>query len=213
MNARLIFQWMVLFFLLALPMTALAREEPSVFARFYYSSWMDGEVAKSPLDPNGVFAGSQGLEKNRKTELESIFWGRLGLSGSKFYLSRQFKDETGGTSICATPPCDVIESGIFQTYNVTLYGNEVSHDQFNFFLGAGSGSGDYDYYLNGVRQDRGELFSNLTTRRFFLGFEYTYNRIGFRFEINKRSASKTFQGETAEVEETLNYLTVFIPLN
>ena len=90
---------------------------------------------------------------------------------------------------------------------------EVSHDQFNFFLGAGSGNGDYDYYLNGVRQDKMALFSNLATKRYFLGFEYTYQRIGFRFEINRITASKTFQGETAEVEETLNYLTVFIPLN
>ena len=46
-----------------------------------------------------------------------------------------------------------------------------------------------------------------------MGFEYTYQRIGFRFEINRITASKTLQGETAEVEETLKSLTVFIPLN
>lgn len=213
MNARLTFQWLVLFFALVLPMTAVAQEDPSVFFRFYYSSWMDGEVAKSPLDPNGVFTGDQGLKKNRKTELELIFWGRVGLSGSRYYLNRQFTDQTGGTAICATPPCDVTENGIFQTYNLTLYGSDVSHDQFNFFAGAGSGNGNYEYYLDGVLQDKGGLFTNLSTKRYFVGFQYTYQRIGFRFEINRITASKTFQGETAEVEETLKYLTVFIPLN
>lgn len=213
MNARLLFQWFVLFFALTLPMTAGAQEDPAVFFRFYFSSWMDGEVAKSPLDPNGAFTEDQALNENRKAEIEMIFWGRVGLSGSKYYLSRQFTDETGGTAICASPPCEVIESGIFQTVNVTLYGSAVSKDQFNFFVGAGAGKGDYDYFLNGGRQDKGELFSNMATKRVFVGFEYTFNRIGFRIEINKITASKTFGGETAELEETLKYFTVYIPLN
>jgi len=213
MKTMLTLQWFVLLFALTLPFTAVAQEDASVFVRFYYSNWMDGEMAKSPLDPNGAFTGDQAVNGNRKAEIELIFWQHVGLSGSKYYLSRHFSDQTGDTAICTTPPCDVIESGIFQTYNLTLYANAVSHGQFNFFAGAGKGSGDYDYFLNGMRQDKGELFSSMATKRYFLGIEYTYDRIGFRVEINRLSASKTFGGETAEIEETMRYLTVFIPLN
>lgn len=195
------------------PRAVFAQENSSVLVRFYYSSWMDGKVDKSPLDPTGFFAADKTLAGNAKSELELIFFQHLGVSYSRQKLRRAFVDEFGNSAICAAPPCFVQESGDFKTINFTLYAFEAGGDSFNLFIGGGSGSGDYFLDLNGQPQAPREVFKDLSVTRAFSGLEYAFERIGFRIEFSKLRAEKSVGIETAEIEESRQHLIVFIPFN
>lgn len=201
--------------LLALPWAAQGQE-PDTFVRLYYSSWMDGEVEQSPADPQGRFTDGAALSENPQVGLEVIFLRRLGVSFARQKLLRGFQDATGTVAGCAAPPCQIEEHALLQSVNLTLYGREVAHNQFNLFLGGGAGDLDYEYSVDGVRQTNGELYDNLSLSRWFLGIEYTFDRIGFRLEISQASASKSIpqaSPATADVEGAFQYLTLVIPLN
>ena len=194
--------------LLAIP--AGARAEPSVFARLYWSSWMTGQVQQSPADPQGLFRESDGLTGNIKAELEAIFLQRLGVSFSRQKMEREFHDPMG---VCASPPCLVNERAVHESLNLTLYARQVTHDQFNLFAGGGAGYVDYNYSIDGVSQSQGEVFSNMSLARWFAGFEYTFDRIGFRVEVSRATAGKSVLGQSADLSETFRYLTLVVPLN
>jgi len=187
-----------------------ARAEPGVFARLYWSSWMTGQVQHSPADPQGLFRESDTLTGNIKAELEAIFLQRLGVSFSRQKMERAYVDPL---AVCATPPCLINERAVHESLNLTLYAREVTHDQFNLFAGGGAGYVDYNYWINGASQSQGELFSNQSMGRWFAGFEYTFDRIGFRVEISRATAGKSVLGQSAELAETFRYLTLVIPLN
>lgn len=197
---------------LALPWSARGQE-PSVFVRLYYSSWMLGKVRVSPLDPQGALTETQRLTQNPKAELEAIFLGRFGISFSRQKLHRGFQDTAGVTTGCATAPCVVEENAVHEAFNLTLYGRRVAHDQFNLFIGGGAGKVDYDFSSDGTRLDEAERHKEMSLSRWFAGVEYSFDRIGFRLEWSRARARKSFQDQQAELDETFQYLTVFIPLN
>lgn len=192
--------------------SAQAGDSPVMF-RFYYSSWMSGKVEASPADPAGVLKDEARLNQNLKSELEAIFLGHVGLSFSRLKMHRDYLDTRGLTAGCAGISCFVDENAVHETFNLTLYGREVEHDKFNLFLGAGGGKADYDYSIDGARQVNDDLYKDMSVERTFAGVEYSFQRIGFRLEISRVRASKTFQGTEAVLEETFQYFTVFIPLN
>ena len=201
-----------LLFALALPWSARGQE-PSVFVRLYYSSWMLGKVRTSPLDPQGALTEEERLTQNPKAELEAIVLGHLGISFSRQKLHRGFQDTDGVTTGCATAPCVVEENAVHEALNLTLYGRRVAHDQFNLFIGGGAGKLDYDFSSDGTRLDEAERHKEMSLSRWFTGVEYSFDRIGFRLEWSRARARKSFQDQQAELDETFQYLTVFIPLN
>jgi hypothetical protein len=190
-----------------------AAQESSAYYRFYYSSWMQGRVEKSPLDPSGALTDERKLTQNIKAELEVILAGHFGLSFSRQKLHRGFRDEAGAIPACTAPPCSVEENAVQQSLNLTLYARAVEHDKFNLFLGGGTGSADYSYAVDGVDLSDPELHDGQSLARWFAGMEYSFERIGFRLEASTVRASKSFQGRDTELEETFQYFTVFIPLN
>jgi hypothetical protein len=193
--------------LLAAPAYA---QEPSVFVRLYWSSWMTGEVQHSPADPQGLFRQSDTLTGNIKSELEAIFLQHLGVSFSRQKMERHYTDPNAG---CGTPPCVINEEAVHQSLNLTLYARQVAHDQFNLFAGGGAGYLDYNYGLNGVTQTQSEVYNNMSLARWFAGFEYTFQRIGFRVEVSRVTGNKAVLGQSADIAETFRYLTLVIPLN
>ena len=142
--------------------------------------------------------------------LLAIFLQRLGVSFSRQKMERAYVDPLAS---CAAPPCVIAERALHESLNLTLYARQVTHDQFNLFAGGGAGYVDYDYRVNGVSQSPGELFSNLSLGRWFAGFEYTFDRIGFRVEISRATASKTLLDQSVDIAETFRYLSLVIPLN
>lgn len=190
-----------------------ARADAPVFVRLYYSQWMTGRLERSPADPNGVFAGNAGLTQNAQTGLEAVFLRRIGLSYVRQKLLRNINNGAGVITGCSSAPCFVAENGVAQSVNVSLYARAVEHDQFNAFAGGGAGYEDYSYSAGGAPYPGGDLFKSLSLSRWFFGAEYTFDRIGFRVEVSRSSATKTLQGKTAQLDATYRYLTLVIPLN
>ena len=210
---RLCQRYALLALLLLAALPRGARADEPVFVRLYYSTWMTGRVEQSPLDPAGAFTGSDGLVQNPRSELEAIFLRRLGLSYARQKLERRLVDGAGRVGGCSAPPCDVVEHALQQSLNLTLYGRAVRHDQFNLFAGAGAGYLDYDYAVNGTPQTGGSLHRGLSLSRWFLGLEYTFERVGFRLELSRVSAYQALEGQEARAAATYRYLTLVIPLN
>lgn len=195
---------------LALLAPSARAQDPSVLVRLYWSSWMTGEVQHSPADPLGMQREAHTLTGNIKSDAELIFLQRLGVSFSRQKMERKYFDLA---LTCANPPCRVDESAVHESLNLTLYGRRVTHDQFNLFAGGGAGYLDYNYAIDGIPQANGDVYSNMSLARWFAGFEYTFERIGFRVEVSRVTAGKSVPGQTADVAETFRYLTLVIPLN
>lgn len=196
----------------AAPGTARAAE-PETYARLYYSSWMTGRVPYSPADPDGAYQGGEPLHQNPKSELEVIFLQRLGLSYSRQKLQRTFLGAPGLVPGCLAAGCTVVEEALEQSFNATLYGRAVRHDSFNLFLGGGSGTLNYGYAVDGAEQTAGELYHGMSLSRWFWGFEYSFERMGFRVDFSHMSASKSLPGASAQLAENRSQISFFIPLN
>lgn len=211
---KLIFPALLCVLLLgALPDSARARHnQKNVWYRLYYSHWMTGEILESPADTAGAYQDEFGLTQNIQTQFEMIFLRHVGLSYSRLRMNRKYDDAAGAITGCATPPCAVEESALHQMLNLTLYAREVDYGKFNLFVGGGSGGVDYQWSVDGVRQENEDLHKNMGVSRTFVGFEYSFERIGFRVEFSRIRAFKEFQGQESIMEESFQYLTVFIPL-
>lgn len=190
-----------------------AAREPDTFGRFYYSSWMTGRVPHSPADPTGAYNAGEPLAQNPRTELEVIFLRRLGLSYSRQKLQRAFDGAPADVPGCLVAGCKVNEESVEQSFNLTLYGRQVAHDSFNLFLGGGSGYLNYKYTVDGVEQTQGDLYHGMALSRWFWGFEYTFQRMGFRVDFSRMTASKSLPGQRAELAENRTQLSFIIPLN
>jgi hypothetical protein len=187
--------------------------EPGPFVRLYYSHWMKGEAKHSPADPQGAFTGSEALHSNPLLGIELIVLRRVGLSFVRQKLERGFMDATGAVPGCVAAPCAVSEQGVEQSLNLTLYAGAVAPNQFNAFLGGGSGTLDYRYDVDGVRQTHGALYEGLSLSRGFAGFDWVFERVGVRLEVGYRRAHRSLDGQRAEVDATYQHLTLIIPLN
>ena len=203
--AKLVFAILMLCLLGAAPSLAQNRNggEPSVFMRFYYSHWLDGKVLGSPFDPAGAYEGEV-VDTSTKGALEMVVFGHFGLSYSRQKIHREFIDSSSQF---------VDENSLQRSYNLTLYGKRVRHDQFNYFLGGGLGRSNYLYSVNGISLQNADLHTDMSSRRWFAGVEYSFDRIGFRVEFGDTEAERTFGGQTARLDQSFRYLTVFIPLN
>lgn len=190
-----------------------ARADDPVYVRLYYSQWMTGRAEHTPADPSGAFTGSEGLTQNPQAGLEAIFLRRIGLSYVRQKFLRAFTDTGATVAGCSATPCLVSENGVAQSVNLSLYARPVYHQQFNAFAGGGAGYLDYSYTAGGAKFPGGDLFKNLSLSRWFFGAEYTFDRIGFRIEVSRASATKAFQGQKANLDATYRYLTLVIPLN
>lgn len=188
--------------LVCLPPAAGAAEPPVLF-RFYYSTWLQGTVEKSPADPTGAYS-KEGPRPATKGDLEMIAWGHVGLSYSRQIVRRRFE----------TAPGQMLEEfSLQETYNLTLYARHSTHDAFNLFAGGGAGQADYQYKLNGVRQDDPALDKHLPIQRWFAGVEYTFDRIGVRVEYIRVQGSHEAGGRKDELAQRFGYLSLYIPFN
>lgn len=186
---------------------ALAQNgEPSVFYRLYYSyaPYFQGDVKETPADPKGNF-DDEPLDWSDKLELEAVVWGHLGFSVTRLRWAREFFNNQGDK---------INESAQAHLANLTLYASEMRHDAWNLFIGIGYGElPKYRIKVNSRRVDESLLHRNLIVRRNFAGVEYTFERLGVRYEINQITAENSSGDQTAEFDGMIQYLTFYIPLN
>jgi len=180
--------------------------------RFYYSHWLAGTPDMTPMDPNGKLADAP-MEQPHYAALELIVWRHVGLSYTRTRISRDFTDDVGITPACATPPCEMHEEAQLSAWNVTLYPWPSRHYAFNAFVGAGVGSVDYRYSADRVWLESPELHWAMPMDRWFAGFEYTFDRIGYRVEYQHEAARKDYMGQSAEFSHDMKMFTVYIPFN
>ena len=172
--------------------------------RLNYSPYFWGDLAKSPADPKGRQEDER-LDFADKLEAEVIFVGHLGLSASRIRFAREFEDSNGSR---------INESGRATTVNLTLYGSAISHNAWNLFIGAGYGAiQEYRIKQDTVRVDQSPLHRNIPLWRGFAGIEYSFDRLGIRYEINQFRAKRTSSSGKAELEAMVQFVTFFIPFN
>lgn len=178
---------------------------PALF-RIYYSPYFDGVVEKSPADPDGKYKSAR-VDKANKVDLEVILFGYIGLSVTRIPFYRTFKNSMGQT---------VEEHAEIRSGNLTLYARESRHNAWNLFVGTGVGHIDeYRIKIDGARIGKKDpLLRDYSLRRNFAGLEYTFDRLGIRYEFTQNIAErKTGDGRSATLEQTIQYLTFYIPLN
>lgn len=170
--------------------------------RYSYSHWVTAEVTKSPFDPNGNYASKPPLQA-RKSEVELIFFQRVGLSQS--WMKTLRGDTTGGVGW--------EETTLQEASNLTLYAFPSRHNDINFHLGLGVGRVQYDYQVDGVSQVVKGLNDKLSLKRRFLGFEYTFERLGLRIEFVRVRAENSQGGQTVQLHQNFRFFTLYIPFN
>ena len=190
--------------LLTSPAPAQAQSA-SHLARFYYSEMVAGQVQRTPLDPNGDYAGEP-INSGAKGELEVILWRRVGVGASRQTVARKFVDAAGQ---------DLRENWVQYSANVTLYALESRHDAFNLFIGGGVGSVErYKSSIDHVPQTIQGLHTDLQLTRWLGGLEYTFDRIGIRLEVSGVAAAKSEGGQKAELAgQTYQHVSFYIPFN
>lgn len=197
--------------LLGMPGAAEAQAEPPALFRFYYSQWFTGRLNATPADPTGEFS-DRSAASHARGDLEVILFQRVGLSFTRQKVDREYTDDRGIAPGC-TAPCAVDEASLQRFYNLTLYAWPSRHGAFNLFAGGGRGSADYQLKVDGVPQDDSELHGSIPLRRWYGGVEYTFERIGFRLELMRVLGEEEKAGQRAEIDQTFQYLTVYIPFN
>ena len=188
---------------LALVQSLARAAESPVKVRFAYSQWVQGTVQESPLDPDGSYV-EEGLQPVGKTEIELIFWQRLGVSQVWQKLHRTIETDGGNR---------LEETAMQESTNLTLYALSVEDYGFNFMFGYGMGQADYNYSINGVSQEDHKLHYDMPLTRSFGGLEVTLERVGIRFEIVRTEARKEHGGTESVLRNSARYLTFFIPFN
>jgi hypothetical protein len=190
------------FFTLAIVATT-AHADGNVLLRFYYSPYAAGTIRESPADPQGDKKGEV-VDSTWKGDLEVILWGRLGISGSRQNVLRDF--EAGGQP--------VHEEWVQYSYNLTLYLREAGYNRFNLFAGAGTGQVEkYRYSVDGTRLDTRKRHTNLPLTRAFGGVDYTFERIGLRYEYSAVEVEKETPGFTDRIKQAYHHIGIFIPFN
>ena len=176
----------------------------SVYYRIHYAPYFVGELEKSPADPQGQYQ-SEMVDQADKLELELVFARHLGISASRIRFAREFQNSAQQK---------VNESASALMLNATLYGSPVQHNAWNLLLGAGYGTiGEYRIKVDGVRQDQSPLHRNIIARRIFAGIEFTFDRLGIRYEFNQIEAEKSSGRKDTELSGVFQFVTFFIPLN
>ena len=194
----------IAFGLLLCASTAWAEPPPNVQYRLYYSPAFVSQIDRTPYDTDGKY-DSERADMANKVELELILFRYFGISATRIPFYRQFKNKEGET---------VDEHAEEQFFNMTLYATESRHNSWNVFIGTGWGNlGEYRIKVNNERVDEAPLHRDLQLRRNFIGFEYTFDRLGVRIEANQITARKETGGEKAELRQMFQYLTFYIPFN
>lgn len=184
--------------------TAWAEPPADVQVRLYYSPAFSSEIGKTPADPDGTYRDKKANEA-QKVEFELILFRYVGVSAARIPFQRRFIDNAG---------VSVDESAEERMFSVTLYATESRPDSWNLFAGTGWGEiSQYRIHLDGVRQDQAPLHRDLQLRRNFAGFEYTFERLGVRVEVNQIAGLRESAGQSAKLEQQFLFLTFYIPFN
>ena len=193
---------LLLFCLIAV--AATARADGDALLRFYYSPYAAGTIGKSPADPSGK-AKSEGVDSTWKGDLELILWGHLGLGGSRQDVLRDFEN---------TAHQSIHEEWVQYSYNATLYLRRAGYNKFNLFAGAGEGQVEkYHYSVDKVRMNTPKRDNNMPLTRTFGGIDYTFERIGFRYEYSRVEVEKDTPGFKDKIGQTYQHIGFFIPFN
>jgi hypothetical protein len=178
-------------------------EDANHLLRFYYGVGQ-GKVARSPLDPAGTYA-NEPVDRTSLGALELILFRRVGISGSRQYVLRQFSDSLGVLQE---------EQWVQYSADLTLYLLESRHNSFNLYLGGGSGLVErYQYAVNKVTLSTPALHDNMPLTRGFAGMEFTLDRIGFRLEASVVEVEDHAGGMTNRIDQSYQLLSAYIPFN
>jgi hypothetical protein len=181
-----------------------ARADGDALLRFYYSPWAVGTINKSPADPTGADK-SQHTDSTWKGDLELILWGHLGLGGSRQNVLREFENAAKQ---------QVHEEWVQYSYNATLYLRRAGYNKFNLFAGGGEGQVEkYHFSINKVRMNTTARDNNMPLTRVFGGIDYTFERIGFRYEYSKVEVEKDTPGFKDKLSQSYQHIGFFIPFN
>jgi hypothetical protein len=180
-----------------------AQEPPRFQFRLYYSPLFSSHIEKTPFDGSGRY-DAEPADTAQKIEAEIIMFRYFGVSAARIPFYRDFKAD-GET---------VNEHAEEQFFSIALYATEVRHDSWNVFIGTGWGEvAQYQFKVDGVRQDTAPLHRNIPLTRLYGGLEYTWERLGVRLEYNRITGENESEGQKAKLDQTFQYLTFFIPFN
>jgi len=183
---------------------ATAHADGNALLRFYYSPYAVGSIGKSPADPNGD-ATSEAVNSTWKGDLELILWGHLGLSGSRQNVLRDYENSAKQ---------QVHEEWVQYSYNLALYLRQAGYNRFNIYAGGGAGAVEkYRYSIDKVRMDTRRRDMAMPLTRTFGGIDYTFERIGFRYEYSVVDVQKDTPGFKDKISQTYQHLGFFIPFN
>jgi len=183
---------------------ARAEEPPNIQYRLHYSPAFRAQIERTPFDESGLYTDER-ADSAFKLEGEIVLFRYLGLSAARIPFYRQFRDDFGRF---------IEEYGKENLYSVTLYATEVRHSSWNVFAGVGWGEiPEYRIKVDGVRTDTSPLHRGLQLQRMHGGLEYTFDRLGIRLEVNQITAQKESEGDKAQLKQTFQFLTFFIPFN
>ena len=176
---------------------------PPLQLRLYVNALTAGKIAKTPADPLGDFS-THSFGSNGAT-LEFIVMRHLGLSISQQFQDRHYTNKAG---------VDTREDWINTYYSLTAYARATGHRRGNAFLGYSTGTVDhYTEKQAGTSVPPFDPARNLPLTRVFAGFEYTFDRIGFRAEWVEFDSADKISGQKVNLNQTLQVLSVYIPFN
>jgi hypothetical protein len=180
-----------------------AQADGNALLRFYYSPYAVGAVSESPADPKGD-KKNEAVDSTWKGDLELILWGHLGLSGSRQNVLRDFE-------VTGVP---VHEEWVQYSYNLALYLRAAGYNKFNLYAGAGTGQVEkYRYSVDKQRLDTRRRHMSMPLTRTFGGIDYTFERIGFRYEYSAVDVEKETPGFKDKLNQTYQHIGFFIPFN
>jgi hypothetical protein len=183
---------------------ATAHADGNALLRFYYSPYAVGSIGKSPADPKGDVK-SEAVDSTWKGDLELILWGHLGLSGSRQNVLRDFENSANQ---------QVHEEWVQYSYNLALYLREAGYNRFNLYAGAGTGQVEkYRFSFDKVRLDTRRRHTSMPLSRAFGGLDYTFERIGFRYEYSAVDVEKDTPGFKDKISQAYQHIGFFIPFN
>lgn len=181
---------------------AASPAQARTWFRASYSPLFNGSVQKSPLDPSGKQSGQE--VRAPKGEVEMIVWDRLGIQATRQEVARGYK--SGGRKYD--------EKSVQLSVNLALYAFESGHMQSNWFAGLGTGVVEtYKFKVDGVFQQDTKLHNDIPLQRTFVGWEYTWDRVGMKIELSQVQASQTVKDQDVEIQQRFANLAFFIPLN